>query len=85
MDQEKHEVPNDFYDDVDQIIELANRLAEKSSTARISSAILYAAARYNAFNFYALDPDVKNNKEEAIKYYCEQYRKMLLDHFDDLA
>ncbi len=85
MDKNNDGVPQEFYDVVDQFVNLANALAEKWPTARISSAILYAAARYNAFNFYALDPDTEKNKERAIKYFCDQYRNMLLSNLDELS
>ncbi|WP_078486477.1 DUF3144 domain-containing protein [Solemya velesiana gill symbiont] len=37
---------------------------------------MYAAARYNAFFFYEADGENKN-KEEALDYYSDQYRKMM--------
>jgi len=84
MNEEKREVPKEFFDVVDQFIQLANKLAKEFSSSRISSTLLYAAARYNAFNFYALDSDIEE-KEDAVEYYCEQYKKMLLDNFDELS
>ena len=85
MSQEKDKVPEEFYDVVDQFINLANRLAKEQSSGRISATILYAASRYNAFYFHATDPNVEKNKEDAVEYYCEQYKKMLLDNLDELA
>lgn len=85
MPEGNNEVPEEFYDVVDQFIELANKLAESWPSARVSSAILYAAARYNAFNFYALESDINQNKENAIEYYCEQYKKMLLNNLEELS
>ena len=55
------DVPNEFFDVVDEFVHLANKLNEKWPTSRVSSAIMYAAARYNAFNFYAQDPSPGEN------------------------
>ncbi len=85
MSQKKDEVPKEFYDVVDEFINQANQLAERWPTSRVSSAILYAAARYNAFNFYELEDDPATNREGAVEYFCEQYRNMLLDNLDALS
>jgi hypothetical protein len=78
-------VPQEFYDFVDEFINLANRLGETWPTSRVSSAILFAAARYNAFNFYALEADPDSSREGAVEYFCEQYKMMLLSNLDALA
>lgn len=41
-----------------------------------------AAARYNAFNFYALDPDPQANRNTAYEYVCDQYKAMLKEKMD---
>jgi Protein of unknown function (DUF3144) len=82
--QPKQKVPQEFYDVVDEFINLANELQEKWGSERVSSTILFAASRYNAFNFYATDGS-SSNREKAVDYYCSQYREMLLDNFDRLA
>jgi hypothetical protein len=80
MSEPDDDLPQEFLDLVDQFIDLANRLGQRWPTARISSAIMYAAARYNAFNFYALDPAPEVNQERAFEYLCEQYRAMLQEN-----
>jgi hypothetical protein len=80
----KQEVPQEFYDIVDEFIKLANELQEKWGHARVSSTILFAASRYNAFNFFATDGSL-GNREKAVDYYCTQYREMLIDNLDRLA
>ena len=75
---------NDFHEVVDEFIHLANRLSEEWATPFLSAAFMYAAARYNTFFFYQSDgsPD---NRQTAIDYYCEQYRKMLHESMRDHA
>ncbi len=76
MDEAGGDPLQEFYDLVDQFIELANKLGRTRPTSRISSAIMYAAARYNAFNFEILDPEPEKNRERASEYFVEQYRAM---------
>jgi hypothetical protein len=80
----KPQVPQEFYDVVDEFIKLANELEGKWGSERISSTILFAASRYNAFNFYATDGS-SENRPKAVDYYSSQYREMLLDNLDRLA
>ena len=49
----------------------------------MSAAFLYAAARYNAFNFFATD-GAEENEARAIEYYSRQYRALLEEHFREL-
>ena len=76
------EIMTEFYEMVDKFIDLANQQSENHNTTRISSVIMFAAARYNAFNFFVTDGE-KQNKEKAIDYYCEQYKLMLQDNFEE--
>lgn len=77
------EMKSEFYDVVDEFINLANKWGEKHSTTRISAVMMFATSRYNAFNFFTTD-GAPENEEKAIDYYCEQYRLMLEDNFDRL-
>ena len=74
---------DDFFDSVDAIIKVANELTRKRPTSKVSAIMMYANARYNAHNFYTTDGK-EENKEEAIAYYCEQYRRMLYDNMDEM-
>jgi len=74
------DVPKEFFDVADEFVHLANKLSEKWPTSRISSAMMYATARYNAFNSYALDQNPESSVDQAVDYFCQQYRSMLLDN-----
>lgn len=78
------DVPQEFWDAVNKFIDLANAMSRKCPTSRISSVIMYAAARYNAFNFYALEANPNQTAEQATDFYCEQYRAMLLESMEAL-
>jgi hypothetical protein len=79
------DVPKEFYDVVDEFVHLANKLNEKWPPWRISSAIMYAAARYNAFNFHTQDANASQNVEKATDYFCAQYKAMLLENIKALG
>ena len=79
------DVPKEFFDVVDEFVHLANTLNEKWPASRVSSAIMYAAARYNAFNFYAQAPSSSENQEKATDYFCAQYKAMLLENINALG
>lgn len=70
----------EFFELADRFIELANQANQDWPVSRVSAAILYAAARYNAFNFFSSD-GAEENEAKAIDYYCEEYRTMLEEHF----
>jgi len=74
----------DFHEVADEFISLANELSEDWALPFLSAVIMYAAARYNAFFFLETDGDA-DNQDTAIEYYCDQYRKMLLECMKELA
>lgn len=74
----------EFFKVADQFIELANELVHEWGTPRVSAALLFAATRFNAHNFYSTDGE-KQNRKQAVKYYCTQYRKMLMENMDTLS
>lgn len=65
-----------FHEVADEFINLANELNDDWATPFLSAAIMFAAARFNAFNFHQCD-GVVANEADAIDYYTGQYRKML--------
>ncbi len=76
------DVSPEFYDLVDEFINLANSLTKEHGVARVSAAILFAAARYNAHCMLASDPDWERNRQTAASYFVDQYRLMLEDNID---
>ena len=73
-----------FHEVADEFIHLANDLSDDWAMPLLSAAILFAAARFNAFNFQSTDGQI-NNREEAIRYYTEQYNKMLRENMNEIA
>lgn len=79
-------VPKEFWERADEIIALANDQIKDSTIGKVSSSLLYATARFNSFNVASSAKDVeemKKDKDEAIKYFTKQYKKMLTENLDD--
>ena len=72
-----------FHEVADEFINLANELGEDWAMPFLSAAIMYAAARFNAYNFESADGE-NDNREEAIRYYTEQYGKMLRENMHEM-
>ena len=76
----------DFFKRTDAFIQVANELCKEQDTGEVSASMLYAAARFNAFIVASSAKDkaeADRNKVEAIDYFTEQYRAMLLANMDD--
>jgi Protein of unknown function (DUF3144) len=64
---------------VDEFIFVANRMAEQGNPGEISAAILFAAGRYNAFNFVS-GQGTEQDQDRAVEFYVSEYRKALLSN-----
>lgn len=76
----------EFYARADEVIAVANKQVKESDVGAVSSSTLYAAARYNAFNVAAMAESLeefKGEKDEAIRFFTEQYKKMLVENIDE--
>ena len=70
----------------DQFINLANDLYEKPGNGRVGYALMYAAARFNAFIVASTAGHrgaLADEKEAATEYFSGQYRKMLGENLAD--
>jgi len=76
--------PPEFLQLVDKFIHLANDLAEGGMDGEVSAAILFAAGRYNAFNFlsHASNGD---DQEGAVAFYVSEYRKALVSNIEGVV
>ena len=73
--------PAEFLKLVDEFIHLANRLAETRNDGEVSAAILFAAGRYNAFNFLSHD-GAEQDQAKAVEFYVAEYRKALVSNLE---
>ncbi len=73
--------PAEFLDLVDQFVNFANTLADQRATGEVSAAILFAAGRYNAFNFLA-GGGSQAERPAAVEYFVNEYRKAFESNLD---
>jgi hypothetical protein len=73
--------PPEFLKLVDEFIHLANKQAELGSEGATSAAILFAAGRYNAFNFVSQNGK-DEDREKAVDFYVSEYRKAITSNMD---
>jgi hypothetical protein len=74
--------PPEFLELVDKFIDLANQLAEGGQGGEVSAAILFAAGRYNAFNFLSNDGD---DQDRAVEFYVAEYRKAIISNLQGVV
>ncbi|NVK38947.1 MAG: DUF3144 domain-containing protein [Gammaproteobacteria bacterium] len=85
-EQTARQMDKDFFKRTDAFIKVANELAKEHDLGKVSASMLYAAARFNAFIVASSAQDkaeADRNKVEAIEYFTNQYRNMLLANMDD--
>jgi hypothetical protein len=75
---------SDFREVADEFIHLANDLSEEWAMPFLSAAFMYAAAWYNT-NFFFETDGAAENQQAAVDYYCDQYRKMLMECMHDFS
>jgi hypothetical protein len=81
-------IPRDkeFYELADAHIALANTRMSEIKPAKASAALLFAAARFNAFVIYASSENKAQfllEKEAAIAYFMQEYEKNLRENIDE--
>jgi len=77
---------NEFFNRTDEIINLANSQCDSTANGKVSSSLLFAAARFNAFIVASSAKDIeefRKDKDDAIKYFTEQYKKMFIENYDE--
>lgn len=82
----KEERDDEFWAMTDEFINLANKQCDSHKNGKVSTSILFSAARFNAFMFAStaknLDELLKD-KEMAIEYFTSQYKKTLEENIND--
>lgn len=71
--------PPEFLKLVDRFIDLANQISAEGKPGEASAAILFAAGRYNAFNFLSRNGKVQD-QDKAVEFYVAEYRKAIISN-----
>jgi hypothetical protein len=65
---------------------LANEQLASIGAGRVSASFMYAVARFNAWHSasgFSSEAELRAAKGEAIEYFVQQYRAMLVKNLDD--
>lgn len=69
-----------FFEMADRFVAVANGLAEEVPVARISAAMMFATARFNAFLAQSQGLPPGEADEETVRYFRDEYEKMLREN-----
>ena len=68
----------------DKFIDLANEFTTTETKERVGAAIMFAAARYNAFEAFSKSSNLSKDRDDAINWYTREYKRMLEANMEDL-
>jgi hypothetical protein len=66
-------------------VQLANQMNEKYPRDWVRAAMMYAAARYNAFVWVTREEQREQTLDAAAAYFASEYDKMLRDNVEEIA
>lgn len=77
-----------FWDVADSFVHLANENCKQVERGQVCAAMMFSAARFNAFTTSVDAPDAEvfaKEVEPAIAYFRDEFEKMLRENFRDYA
>lgn len=83
MAAEKYELPDEFVEAADRFVTLANEMGEQYSADWVRAVLMYAAARYNAFNWLTSDESDKS-LDAAAAYFRNEYETMFRENLKEI-
>lgn len=83
MAERPYEIPDEFLEAADRFVTLANELGEGASPDWVRAVLMYAAARYNAFNWLTSDERMAD-LEGAAAYFRNEYETMFRENVKEL-
>jgi hypothetical protein len=78
----------EFWNRVNDVINLANTQSDSADPSEVCASTMYAATRFNAFIVARTtgSPEaMRQEKEKALEYFTDQFRKMMAENLDDFA
>lgn len=73
-----------FFEMVDRFLGEANAFGQRLPPSRVSAALLFAAARFNAFNWINRGERLEQTLDEGIALFGIEYEKMFRDNVQQL-
>ena len=83
MAKPKYELPEDFIEAADRFVTLANEMSEQYSADWVRAVLMYAAARYNAFNWLTSDEHQGQSLEAAAAYFRNECETMCRENLKE--
>lgn len=75
-------VPREFYDVVDKF---SNELGTTWLRSRVSAMLMFAAARYNVYNWLTREVELEQTLEQALIFYRTQYEEIFRENVRELT
>jgi len=86
MSNSKDERDEEFWKMTDAFIKLANEQCDTSRNGKVSTTLLFAAARFNAFMFASMAENLeafKKDRDMAVTYFSNQYHQAFIENLND--
>lgn len=84
MDPTQDITEEQYFEIVDSFINQANEYSKRFPHGRISGALLFAAARYNAFNWVNRSLMREQTLDEAVRMFRNEYENMFRHNVDTM-
>jgi hypothetical protein len=84
MIQQKYEIPPEFLDAADRFVTLANEMGDEFSADWVRAVLMYAAARYNAFNWLTGDEHLQQTLDQPAAYFRNEYETMFRENVREM-
>ncbi len=68
----------------DRFIALANEFSSTQAKERVGAALMFAAARYNAYEASTKSTNLVKDKLDALEWYSSEYKRMFETNYDEL-
>lgn len=81
----RHGIEPAFLDAADAFVQLANQMTDRYAREWVAAAMMYAAARFNAFAWLTREDRPEQSLDQAAAFYASEFDKMLRDNVDELA
>ena len=85
MDPSQDITEDQYFEMVDQFITQANEYSKRFPHGRVSGALLFAAARYNAFNWVNRSLLRQQTLEEAVALFRAEYENMFRHNVQNMT
>ncbi|MEL6267229.1 MAG: DUF3144 domain-containing protein, partial [Pseudomonadota bacterium] len=69
-----------FFEMADQFLAIANNAVDDQGAGRVSAAMMFACARFNAFTAQTQGMPPGEVDDDAVRYFRDEYEKMLREN-----